>query len=142
MLNCYKTGVISAVCSLLPLCKVHNAMPASVCSTFAFSSQPENILLDDAGNVKLTDFGFATILQEGETLLGKRWPRPNSCCLQVKFKPVLGVMPATTNDWNQKKKFFTRFHVFTFTVTYCFLLTLWFFCSLWFNITKLWFFLS
>lgn len=32
--------------------------------------KPENILLDDSMNVKLTDFGFARVLQPGEKLLG------------------------------------------------------------------------
>lgn len=32
--------------------------------------KPENILLDDQLNVKLTDFGFARILQPGEKLFG------------------------------------------------------------------------
>jgi len=33
--------------------------------------KPENILLDDAMNVKITDFGFAKILQANERLTGK-----------------------------------------------------------------------
>jgi phosphorylase kinase gamma subunit len=33
--------------------------------------KPENILLDDSLNVKLTDFGFARILNPGEKLYGK-----------------------------------------------------------------------
>lgn len=32
--------------------------------------KPENILLDDAMNVKITDFGFARILQTNELLTG------------------------------------------------------------------------
>lgn len=33
--------------------------------------KPENILLDENLNVKLTDFGFARVLQESEKLFGK-----------------------------------------------------------------------
>lgn len=33
--------------------------------------KPENILLDDQLNVKITDFGFAKMLKEGEKLFGK-----------------------------------------------------------------------
>ena len=33
-------------------------------------SQPENILLDDQNNVKVSDFGFSTIIQPGQTLSG------------------------------------------------------------------------
>ena len=32
--------------------------------------KPENILLDDNLNVKITDFGFARVLKEGEKLYG------------------------------------------------------------------------
>lgn len=42
--------------------------------------KPENILLDENLNVKLTDFGFARILQPGEKLFGTS---NNSCyCYQ------------------------------------------------------------
>lgn len=44
--------------------------------------KPENILLDDSLNIKLTDFGFAKVLQPDEKLYGK-------CvriCLNFKFK--------------------------------------------------------
>ncbi len=34
--------------------------------------KPENILLDDAMNVKITDFGFARILQTNEFLTGSQ----------------------------------------------------------------------
>lgn len=33
--------------------------------------KPENILLDDCLNVKITDFGFARKLKEGEKLFGE-----------------------------------------------------------------------
>lgn len=33
--------------------------------------KPENILLDDQLNVKITDFGFAKVLKDGEKLFGK-----------------------------------------------------------------------
>ena len=33
--------------------------------------KPENILLDDNLNIKITDFGFARVLKEGEKLFGK-----------------------------------------------------------------------
>lgn len=32
--------------------------------------KPENILLDDQLNVKITDFGFAKVLKDGEKLYG------------------------------------------------------------------------
>jgi phosphorylase kinase gamma subunit len=32
--------------------------------------KPENILLDDQLNVKITDFGFAKVLKDGERLFG------------------------------------------------------------------------
>lgn len=35
------------------------------------SFQPENILLNDKMTIKLSDFGFAKELKEGETLTGK-----------------------------------------------------------------------
>lgn len=34
--------------------------------------KPENILLDDQMNVKLTDFGFARVLKQGELLHGNK----------------------------------------------------------------------
>lgn len=33
--------------------------------------KPENILLDDALDIKLTDFGFASVLKPGQLLRGK-----------------------------------------------------------------------
>lgn len=33
--------------------------------------KPENILLDDQLNVKITDFGFAKVLKNGEKLFGE-----------------------------------------------------------------------
>lgn len=35
--------------------------------------KPENILLDDSLNVKITDFGFARVLRQGEKLFGECW---------------------------------------------------------------------
>lgn len=35
--------------------------------------KPENILLDDNLNVKITDFGFARVLNPGERLYGKKY---------------------------------------------------------------------
>ena len=33
--------------------------------------QPENILLDEQLNIKISDFGFSTFVQEGQQLSGK-----------------------------------------------------------------------
>ena len=38
---------------------------------FCFYFQPENILLDDNLNIKLSDFGFATVLGPEEELTGR-----------------------------------------------------------------------
>ena len=38
---------------------------------FNFILQPENILLDDDLNVKVSDFGFATVLGPDEELTGR-----------------------------------------------------------------------
>ena len=42
--------------------------------------KPENILLDDNYKIKLTDFGFAKKLEEGETLTGERSGSDHSYC--------------------------------------------------------------
>lgn len=39
--------------------------------------KPENILLDDSLNVKITDFGFAKVLNAGEKLFGKSTVKRN-----------------------------------------------------------------
>jgi len=42
---------------------------------FYFYFQPENILLDDNLNIKLSDFGFATVLGPEEELTGRSYHR-------------------------------------------------------------------
>lgn len=49
--------------------EIHFRKILNIC--FLFDLQPENILLDNSFNVKITDFGFAKILLNDQKLYGK-----------------------------------------------------------------------
>ena len=63
--------IISCACTCTCTCYMHVHMfTAHSLHTCTHVFQPENILLDDQNNVKVSDFGFSVILQPGETLSG------------------------------------------------------------------------